>query len=396
MHACFRDLPEFLQAGDVLVVNTSATINAAVMAWRPDGSLVEAHFSTRLPSGQWLVELRQPAENGTEPLFTAQTGESLVLAGHARLRLAAPYRSGAGPAGSGSGVRVRLWYAEFHSHLPVERYLEHYGFPIRYKHVRGEWPLSDYQTVYADEPGSAEMPSAGRAFTRRILDRLEAKGVRVARLVLHTGVASLESHEPPHEEYYRVPEETARLVNLAHAEGRRVIAVGTTVIRALETAAAPDGTVHAGEGWTGLLITPFPSNISKERGHPAARAARRRRPADRVPRPALDPPADARGAGPPGRSAAGLRRGAARALPVARIRRPAPDLAGKNGTTETSGREKPEITDKEKYGKTAVLLFRSDQPAGRSSGTRWRSAPNVTTPPASPILKYKNRGGEKS
>ena len=151
---------------------------------------------------------------------------------------------------------MRLWYADFHSHLPVERYLEHYGFPIRYKHVRGEWPLSDYQTVYADEPGSAEMPSAGRAFTRRILDRLEAKGVRVARLVLHTGVASLESHEPPHEEYYRVPEETARLVNQAHAEGRRVIAVGTTVIRALETAATPDGVVHAGEGWTGLLITP--------------------------------------------------------------------------------------------------------------------------------------------
>jgi S-adenosylmethionine:tRNA ribosyltransferase-isomerase len=138
----------------------------------------------------------------------------------------------------------------------LDSYLAQNGFPIRYKYVREGWPNAYYQTVYASEMGSAEMPSAGRAFTRSLLAKIRKQGVRIAPLILHTGVASLESYEPPYEEYYRVPAETARAVNHAHAAGERVIAVGTTVVRALETVSDEQGMVHPGEGWTKLMITP--------------------------------------------------------------------------------------------------------------------------------------------
>jgi S-adenosylmethionine:tRNA ribosyltransferase-isomerase len=140
--------------------------------------------------------------------------------------------------------------------VPLLPYLEQYGFPIRYSYVKDRWPLSYYQTVYATEPGSAEMPSAGRAFTPELITRLVANGVGIAPLVLHTGVASLEEHEAPYAEYYRVPTETARLVNATRAAGKRVIAVGTTVVRALETVTDQQAIVHPGEGWTRIIITP--------------------------------------------------------------------------------------------------------------------------------------------
>jgi S-adenosylmethionine:tRNA ribosyltransferase-isomerase len=138
----------------------------------------------------------------------------------------------------------------------LQDYLAEQGFPIRYSYVRESWPLEYYQTVYATEPGSAEMPSAGRAFTPELITRLIARGVQFAPLLLHTGVASLEDHEPPYEEFYRVPLETARAVNVARAAGKRVIAVGTTSVRALETVADEEGITHPGEGWTRVMITP--------------------------------------------------------------------------------------------------------------------------------------------
>ena len=100
------------------------------------------------------------------------------------------------------------------------------------------------------------MPSAGRAFTSGLITQLVAHGIKIAPLILHTGVASLEDYEPPYEEYYRVSAETARLVNATRAAGKRVIAVGTTVIRALETVTDRDGTTHSGEGWTRVVVTP--------------------------------------------------------------------------------------------------------------------------------------------
>jgi S-adenosylmethionine:tRNA ribosyltransferase-isomerase len=139
---------------------------------------------------------------------------------------------------------------------PLDQYLDAHGSPIRYSYVKERWPLSYYQTVFATERGSAEMPSAGRPFTPALITALAARGVGIAPLLLHTGVASLEEHEPPYEEFYRVSLETAQAVNHAHATGRRVIAVGTTVVRALETVADVTGAAHPGQGWTGLVITP--------------------------------------------------------------------------------------------------------------------------------------------
>jgi S-adenosylmethionine:tRNA ribosyltransferase-isomerase len=250
VHSTFRDLVEFLDPGDVLVINTSGTRNAALSVDREDSTPLELHLSTQLPGDLWVVELRRPADTATEPFRHARAGEMLRLPGGATATLHAPYPSGA------RSVSPRLWVSTLALPGTLDEYLAQYGFPIRYGYVRESWPVSYYQTVYATETGSAEMPSAGRAFTPELITRLVARGVQIAPLILHTGVASLEENEPPYEEFYRVPSETARLVNAAHAADRRVVAVGTTVVRALETVTDQDGITHPGEGWTGLVVTP--------------------------------------------------------------------------------------------------------------------------------------------
>ncbi|MDX1992915.1 MAG: S-adenosylmethionine:tRNA ribosyltransferase-isomerase [bacterium] len=251
-HAQFRDLPRFLQAGDVLVINTSGTLNAALNAAREDGALLQLHLSTHLPADLWIVEVRQPEGHSTRPFYTAVPGETFRLPGSGRCTLLTPYNARERRLPG----HTRLWIAALELPLPVTDYLSRYGFPIRYSYVREGWPTQYYQTVYADEMGSAEMPSAGRAFTADLMTRLVAKGVQIAPLVLHTGVASLEDHEPPYEEFYRVPTVTAQVVNQARQSGRRIIAVGTTSVRALETVTDADGITHPGEGWTRLVITP--------------------------------------------------------------------------------------------------------------------------------------------
>jgi S-adenosylmethionine:tRNA ribosyltransferase-isomerase len=251
VHSGFWDLGDFLEAGDVLVINTSGTMNAAVDAEREDGTALELHLSTRLPAGLWIVELREPAGEATEPFRHAVLGERLRLPGGAAVTLHAPY-----PGHTARDGGTRLWLSTLDLPLPLDEYLDRHGFPIRYGYVGESWPLNYYQTVYATEKGSAEMPSAGRAFTPELITRLVARGVQFAPLLLHTGVASLEDDEPPYDEFYRVPPETARLVNAARASGRRVVAVGTTAVRALETVTDKDGSTHPGEGWTRLIVTP--------------------------------------------------------------------------------------------------------------------------------------------
>ena len=257
VHAQFRDLTDFLAPGDLLVINTSGTLNAALNVTRADGTPLELHLSTHLPADLWVVELRQPAAIGTQPFCDGRAGETLRLPGGASITLLAPYHT-AQRGTPASASCIRLWIATLA--LPesygLQDYLEQDGFPIRYGYVRQQWPSSYYQTVYVTEMGSAEMPSAGRAFTPELLTRLAARGVQIAPLLLHTGVSSLEAHEPPYEEYYRVPLETARMVNAAHAASRHVIAVGTTVVRALETVTDSEGTTHPGDGWTDVVITP--------------------------------------------------------------------------------------------------------------------------------------------
>jgi S-adenosylmethionine:tRNA ribosyltransferase-isomerase len=243
-HASFRNLPGWLAPGDLLVVNTSATVPAAIPAQRADGSLAELRFSTAAPdtsgSEWWVVELR--TEDGSAPL-PARDGERIALAGGAAVEIAAPYGDG-----------ERLWIARFDGVAPLYRHLARHGHPIRYGYVPAAWPLDAYQTAFALEPGSAEMPSAGRPFTPELVTRLVARGVHVAPITLHCGVSSPERHEAPYPERYAVPETTARMVNAVRWWGGRVIAVGTTAVRALETVAAPDGSVSAGAGWTSLVI----------------------------------------------------------------------------------------------------------------------------------------------
>jgi S-adenosylmethionine:tRNA ribosyltransferase-isomerase len=240
-HARFADLASFLDPGDLVVVNTSATLAAAVDGERADGRDVAVHFSTALDDGRWLVEVR-PRVDATGPVPDAQPGERITLPVGVALTLIAQHG--------------RLWQAELAVEGGVESYLARHGRPITYSYLHGRWPVSAYQTVFAHDPGSAEMPSAGRPFTASLVTELVSAGIGVAPITLHAGVSSLEEGEPPLAERYRVPAATARLVNLTRASGGRIVAVGTTVTRALETVAHVDGWLGSGSGWTDLVLGP--------------------------------------------------------------------------------------------------------------------------------------------
>jgi S-adenosylmethionine:tRNA ribosyltransferase-isomerase len=242
-HTTFSELPRLFAEGDLLVVNTSGTLAAELPGVDPDGQPVAIHLSTELPANLWTVELRRAGR----AVFTATAGDTVTLPAGGRLELLAPYSRH--PQG------VRLWVATLSTPVPLLTFLAAHGEPIRYGYVQGSWPISMYQNVYATEPGSAEMPSAGRPFTPEILTRLAARGVGVVPIVLHTGVASLEASEPPYPERYRVSAATAHRINDVRRQGGTVIAVGTTVVRALETVVDPRGHVHAGSGWTDTVIT---------------------------------------------------------------------------------------------------------------------------------------------
>ena len=253
-HTRFYQLDKYLDEGDLVVINTSRTRNAALLASRADGTVLELHLSTHFDDGLWTIELRAMDELGkTKHFEDAQEGEILTLPGGVSAILQGPYISDCTEEAKPSET---LWLAKLDVPQDVDEYLTRYGFPIRYNYVKDKWPLSFYQTVYATETGSAEMPSAGRPFTARLMKRLKTKGINIAPLILHTGVSNIETHEPPYKEFYRVTPETARRVNEARAAGRRIVAVGTTAIRALETVTNGDGKAHAGEGWTCLVITP--------------------------------------------------------------------------------------------------------------------------------------------
>jgi S-adenosylmethionine:tRNA ribosyltransferase-isomerase len=232
IHTTFAAIPSFLQPGDLVVINTSAVIPAAVAAWGDDGSELVVHLSTQLDDGRWVVEPRQ-IEGGTTRRWDGPVPLRMRAGHDATITLDAPYL--------GSG---RLWVARLQLPQPVFTWLAAHAQPIRYRYVDRPWPISSYQNVYATEPGSAEMPSAGRPFTPEVITRLVAEGVGVSPLVLHTGVASLEATELPYPERVRVPASTASRVNATRRDGGRVIAIGTTVVRALETAGDDNGVVR--------------------------------------------------------------------------------------------------------------------------------------------------------
>ncbi|MFJ9264045.1 S-adenosylmethionine:tRNA ribosyltransferase-isomerase [Streptomyces bacillaris] len=310
-HHAFRELPGQVRAGDVLVVNTSATLPAAVNG-RVGGERVVVHFSTRGEDGRWAVELRAPGASGTTvPRPGGPAGAVVRLPGGRELVLEEPMGGAlsvgalsvgalsaggalptgpglapgrtpafapgsteagaveavaveegglaeAGPVGAGPAEGARLWWARVPEGVPG--LLRRYGRPIRYGYTERDQPLSAYQTVFAvaapDGSGSAEMPSAARPFTAALVAELVSRGVQFAPLSLDTGVASAEAHEPPYPERFSVPPTTAWLVNAARAAGGRVIAVGTTAVRALESAVDADGAVRPVAGWTDLVVTP--------------------------------------------------------------------------------------------------------------------------------------------
>lgn len=246
-HHHFADLPHLLGAGDLVVVNTSATLPAALTGRTADGRTALVHVSGWLDSSTWIVELRRADNRGADP--SVRRGDVVHLPGGATLRAAQPHPDPAAPI-------ARLWQVVVTPSTELVDYLRAHGRPIVYSHRGGGLPLSDHQTVYADQPGSAEMASAGRPFTPELLVRLMSAGVTVAPLTLHSGVSSPEFHEPPASERYSVPESTAGLVMATRAAGKRVVAVGTTVVRALETVADDDGGVRGASGWTDLLLGP--------------------------------------------------------------------------------------------------------------------------------------------
>jgi len=242
-HARFDDLPRFLRAGDLLVVNESAAIPASLPA---EGRLGETllNLCTRFRSDLWIAEPRWSAgKPGPMPVYP---GDELRI-GSTRVRLLSEY----------PGL-PRLWFAL--ADRSFESLAAEVGGPIHYGYTDA-WPMETYETLFSRVPGSAEMPSAARPITPRVKEALEEAGVRFARVLLHTGVSSLEiegetvEREAMYPEPFSVSPETADLVNKTHAAGGRVIAVGTTVVRALESAWTPDG-ARPRAGFSRLLVNP--------------------------------------------------------------------------------------------------------------------------------------------
>jgi len=244
-HLDFRALASQLEPGDLIIVNTSATLPAA-LSGTVAGRRTRVHVAGAPYRGDWVLEIRLP--DGAGPDLTAAPGTVIDLDGGARAEFVTAHPD---PTRRPS----RLWRATVRNAGALPAYLATHGQPIRYGYVESSFPLADYQTVYAGEPGSSEMASAGRPITERTLVDLLARGVTITGLTLHAGVSSPELHEPPAPEPYAVPASTARLVNSARAAGGRVVAVGTTVVRALESVVEPWGEVRAGSGWTDLVLS---------------------------------------------------------------------------------------------------------------------------------------------
>ena len=244
-HRRFPELASVLDAGDVLVVNNSATVPAAVDVFDGDKAR-RLHLSTRLPGGLWAVEPREAAGVASLPLVGREVGPELTLPDGARAVL----------LDRAWGSR-RLWIAQLSLAADeVAGYLAVHGQPIRYRYIHEAWPIDAYQSVFSLIPGSAEMPSAARPFTAELVTELVSQGVEIVPVTLHTGVSSLEAGEPPYPEALEVSEDAAERVNRARGAGRRIIAVGTTAVRAVESAADRQGRLHPMSGWTDVVIGP--------------------------------------------------------------------------------------------------------------------------------------------
>jgi S-adenosylmethionine:tRNA ribosyltransferase-isomerase len=235
VHDSFFNLSVYVRSGDVFVVNDSATMPAAVRATRQNGETIALHVATTIDPTLWTVE----------PRGLVAVGEVLSLPDGGVVTLITPV----------DPEFARLWYARFELPLPMHAYLAKVGEPIRYGYVHERFPLTDYQTIFARRNGSSEMPSAARPFSSRVVREVRRAGGQFVTVTLHCGVSSFEYPERPATERYTVSPEAANAINEARSDGRRIVAVGTTAVRALESSVY-DERVVASSGWTDLVIDP--------------------------------------------------------------------------------------------------------------------------------------------
>ena len=245
-HSRFEKIADFLSPGDLLVFNSSRTLPASLIGRETKtGSRLEVRLAEHLPDDSYLALLlfdgKPFTPRGSRGIEFGQGLDCSVYSRDERI--------------------PHLWKIRFSvSGSRLLSLIYRLGRPIRYDHVPHPWSLEHYQNVYAKEPGSSEMPSAGRAFTWKILFELKRRGIDSVNVVLHAGLSSymddgLDSAHPVSEEEFSLDYATARKINNAHRRRSRVIAVGTTVVRTLESAADEKGTVYRSKGYTRLHIT---------------------------------------------------------------------------------------------------------------------------------------------
>lgn len=243
-HTQFQHIDSYLKAGDLLVLNASRTIPAVFQVnWKRNNSLLQTQIETRLA--------RRIDEKTWEALIVAagvRWGDEFIFSSSLQAKVISVAES----------LLVTLQFSQSGNHLLEAFYA--LGEPVRYEYINHPWDLDYYQTVYGTVPGSVEMPSAGRAFSWELLLHLQRKGIRIAYIQLHTGLSYLlddQAHLDPkkHAEEYLVPICTVQEIKQAKQRRNKVIAVGTTVVRALETSIDEYRNSIPQTGWTHLHIT---------------------------------------------------------------------------------------------------------------------------------------------
>lgn len=240
----FTDLTSLVAPGDLLVLNDTRVIKSRLAATKSTGGKVELLLERLLAADRALFQLRVS--------HPPRIGSELALPGGARATVIER--------------RERFFELRLEGDVPLLNYLDRHGAVPLPPYIARAAEVNDearYQTVFAREPGAVAAPTAGLHFDSALLAELEADGVAIAWLTLHVGAGTfapvttedLEAHVM-HPEWYQVPSNTAAAIEACRARGGRVLAVGTTTVRALESAATADGRVHAGEGETRIFITP--------------------------------------------------------------------------------------------------------------------------------------------
>ncbi len=245
----FKDIPEILEPGSLLVANDTLVVPAKFECRRSSGGRIEGLFLREVSPGRWEALLKGAGR--------CRKGEELAFPADAGLRARLVQRAGGA-----------VWQLEIDPPAPALEALERVGRTPLPPYIRRPGGLGDdeedrraYQTVFASKPGAVAAPTAGLHFTQSILEALRQRGISLVHVTLHVGLGTfapvraerIEEHRM-HAEYYRIGQAAAEAVLAAKREHRRVVAVGTTSVRVLETAAA--GGLAAGEGWTELFIRP--------------------------------------------------------------------------------------------------------------------------------------------